>query len=90
MEGIRVNRSLIIPLRRWYFNFSNIRLKIDSNDIERYLPGSGLSSFLYTGTTFAFFSLDGKTPFCTEMVIMMERRPKITHLASVKIQIGQE
>ena len=37
-----------------------------------------------------FFSLDGKMPFCTDMFLMMERGLEITHLASVKIRIGQE
>ena len=38
----------------------------------------------------AFFSLDGKMPFCTDMFMMMERGAEITHLASVKIRMGQE
>ena len=58
--------------------------------ISDLLPGLVSSSFLYTGTTFAFFSLDEKMPFCTDMFMMMERGPEITHLASVKIRIGQE
>ena len=32
----------------------------------------------------------GRSSFAKMMVIMMERRPEITHLASVKIRIGQE
>ena len=70
--------------------FSKIRLKTDRREVGRKLLGSVSPPSLKTGTIFACFSLAGKNPLSTEMLMRIDRGVAMICRAQFNRRVGQE